>query len=131
MKRMLPSKTVALALTLCAASFSANAETALEVQSWCTPVVNGKLSANDMISYMENHDTGFCWGAFATIQEFSKYTWDDGTTLLRFCPPSNSSRLQYIKVFSRFVDDHPEDAHQEFARVARQALASAFRCEGH
>jgi hypothetical protein len=91
--------------------------------------VNGKLGANDTISYPPNHDTGFCWGAFGAIQELSKYAWDDGTRL-RVCAPADSSRLQYIKVFSKSVDDHPEDVHYEFARVARQALASAFSCSG-
>ena len=122
---------VALALLLCSvSSLDAKAETALEVQSWCKAVVNGKLGANDTISYAPNHDTGFCWGAFGAIQELSKYAWDDGTRLLRVCAPADSSRLQYIKVFSKFVDDHPEDVHYEFARVARQALASAFPCSG-
>ena len=127
MKRIMLA-TVVVALTLCAASLNANAETALEVQSWCKPVVNAKLGANDTISYKPTHDTGFCWGAFAAIQELSKYRWDDRTLLLRFCPPPTSSRLQYIKVVSKYVDDHPEDGHQEFAGVARLALASAFPC---
>jgi hypothetical protein len=66
---------VALALLLCSVSLDAKAETALEVQSWCKAVVNGKLGTNDTISYPPNHDTGFCWGAFGAIQELSKYVW--------------------------------------------------------
>ena len=100
-ERMPPSKTVALAMMVCAASFGANAETALEVRSWCNPVANAKLGANDVISYPPNHNTGFCWGAFATIQEFSKYRWPDNSMYLGFCPLPTSSRLQYVKVFSK------------------------------
>ena len=121
---------IALALLLCSVSLDAKAETALEVQSWCKAVVNGKLGANDTISYPPNHDTGFCWGAFGAIQDLSKYVGHDGTRLLRFCAPADSSRFQQIEVFSKFVDDHPEDAHYVFVCVARQALAFAFPCSG-
>jgi hypothetical protein len=104
----------AILAAVCAASSRANAETALEVQSWCKPVLNGRLGTDGMIYYTVTAETSFCWGAFAAIQEVSKYMWDDSTRLLGFCPPETSTKVQFIKIFSKYVDDHPEDANQAF-----------------
>jgi hypothetical protein len=122
---------VAATFALITATATTTAETALEVQAWCKPVVNAEQLENSMIHYKGTHDTGFCWGGFATIQELAHYEWDSGTTILRFCPPPTLSRLQFIKIFSKYVDDHPEQGHEGFSRVAMLALTSAFPCSVH
>jgi hypothetical protein len=122
------SKTVALSFLLCSVSVDVKAETAFEVQSWCKEIVNAKFRPDHMISYRQNHDTGFCWGAFGMMQELSVFVRDDGTRMLGFCPPKDSTRVQLIKIFSKFVDDHLAMVGQDFGVVAEQALAAAFPC---
>ena len=87
---------------------SSQAETALEVQSWCTTTANAPLLADGKVGLGTTFDDGFCWGAFAAIQDLS--------------------RIEYVKIFLRYVDQHPEQLHMDFAGVARRALAAAFPC---
>jgi hypothetical protein len=122
------SKIVAFAALLLSAIFAhAKAETALEVQSWCREIAYAKLSA-DHVLYTPTYDSGLCWGAFAATQAFSGFLEADGTPILRFCAPETSTRVQYIKVFEKFVESHPATAHLPFAGIATQALTEAFPC---
>jgi Rap1a immunity proteins len=106
---------------------SSQAETALEVQSWCTTTAHAPLLADGKVGLGTTFDDGFCWGAFAAIQDLSRIEML-GNPLLVFCPPSNSTRIEYVKIFLRYVDQHPEQLHMDFAGVARRALAAAFPC---
>ncbi len=117
----------AAALILCLSSLGAEAETALEVQSWCKQIVNSKIHADNRVFFKEDVYSGFCWGTFAVVQQFSRYS-SNGTLLLGMCAPADSTRLQLVKIFSKYVDDHPETAHRSFADVARLSLTEAFRC---
>jgi hypothetical protein len=72
--------------------WGAKAETALEVQSWCKPFVTAKLGANKRVWAEENKDTGFCWGAFAAIQEFSRFR-KSGAAMIDVC--AHQTRLDY------------------------------------
>lgn len=119
----------AITLMLCLSPIRARAESALEVQSWCQVIANAKLGPDNAIFYVRSSQTEFCWGAFAAIQELSKLGWSDTKELmLEICAPEQSTRLQYIKIFSKYVTDHPEMAHQDFAYIARLALHDAFPC---
>jgi hypothetical protein len=121
---------VALLLSFSSWGAEMEDETALQVQSWCREVINAKLGANDTILLKRsNFYTGFCWGAFASIQQFSTYVPRGSTDrLLYICTPPTSTRLQLIKIFSKYVDDHPETAHEDFSDIAFQALVKAFPC---
>ena len=90
--------------------------------------LTAKPGANHTFSFRPTHETGFCWGSFGAIQELSLAAQEDGTRLLGICLPADSDRLQLINIFSAYVDDHPEIAHQGFAHVAGQALIDAFSC---
>jgi hypothetical protein len=104
------------------------AETATEVQSWCKPVANASVDPDGMVDVGNTFDRVFCWGAFAAIQGLSRLVPDDGTPLLLFCAPPTSNRLQYIQIFERYAEQHPEKGHLDFTVVARNALAQAFPC---
>jgi hypothetical protein len=109
--------------------WGAKAETALEVQSWCKPFVTAKLGTNNSVARVEEDPyTDFCWGAFAMIQEFSRFVRGDGTAMIDICAPSDSTRIQFIKIFYKYVDDHPANAHKPFAEIAYRSLSVAFPC---
>jgi hypothetical protein len=72
-------------------------------------------------------EDGFCWGAFAAIQAASGFISAD-QAVLQICAPTEVTRVQQIKIFLRYVEQHPELAHNDFAAVAQRALSGAFPC---
>jgi hypothetical protein len=110
-------------------------ETSLQVQSWCKFVDNLEISPADEIAIPNTFSAQFCWGAFGAIQQLIYIVdWNNesktgsGKPMLGVCAPQGSDRVQYIKIFMRYADRHPEQGHIEFAGVARRALADAFPC---
>jgi hypothetical protein len=122
--------TVALILTSLSLpmTLNAKAETALEVQSWCQDIVHAELTTDKRVLFEPRYVTGFCWGVFGALQEISRIPVEIDGHLYLFCPPQNSTRVQFIKVFSRFVDTHPATANEEFGLIAVIALSHAFPC---
>ena len=118
-----------IGVSIVIAYFPAKAETALEVKSSCKAVLRVRDSKADYLNLPRNFDAGFCWGAFASLQEISS-SFPEGETssLLGCCPPPDSTRLQYIRIFSKYVDDHPEAGQEDFVTVAIQSLQLAFPC---
>jgi hypothetical protein len=53
---------------------------------------------------------------------------DRGAKTLAVCAPPNSTAAQFVKVFMRYVERHPEEAHLPFAAVVLYALKDAFPC---
>jgi hypothetical protein len=117
-----------VALALIIVSRPALGETALEMQSWCRHIASAPVLANDTVYVGTTFNDGVCWGSFAAIQQLSRIVDQDGITLLRLCPPPDSTRVQFIKIFMRYAVQHPEEAHHDFARLALLALVEAFPC---
>ncbi len=123
-------KSIAFIVTaIVIASLPAKAETAREVHSSCKAVVGAKALNDDLLDLPGNFETGFCWGAFTSFQQISTiYREGEKASLLGNCAPPDSDRLQYIKIFSQYVDDHPKLGNEEFITVAAEALREAFPC---
>lgn len=124
---------IAAALLFSLMSFEFRAETALQVGSWCKDFSNAVELGSDgrfQLNREWTPDDSFCWGAFAVIQEFATYASASGYVMLGICAPASSTRIQLIRIFSKYVEDHPATANVKFARIARQALAEAFPCTG-
>jgi hypothetical protein len=123
---------MAIALFLGFAAMPAKAETAAEVRASCKDVLKVKAKQkDDYLNFPSNFETGFCWGAFASLQQISGFFPENGKqSLLGCCPPPDSTRLQYIKIFAKYVDEHPEFGEEDFAAVAIQALQAAYPCSG-
>jgi len=117
-----------LALTLWA--LPAQAESALEMASFCRPVAKSAPdSGGFMYQVPPTFEAGRCWGAFSAIQA-ALVIGDEERPYLRDCPlPGNSSRLQLIRVFLRYIDQHPESYDENFVLVALSAFDDAFPCQ--
>jgi hypothetical protein len=122
-RRILPVGAIGLILT----TGSVRAETALEIASACRGVASAPIQGNQ-VWFARDYPSGLCWGAFATIQELSTIQWPNGTMMLGACPPPASTRIELIKVFLRYTDDHPEMLHESFAAVVLPALVQAYPC---
>jgi hypothetical protein len=72
----------------------------------------------------------FCWGAFTVLRGVTAILSDDHTTMaLHVCAPTEATVSQYIRIFLKYVDEHPEVAHEDFDFVALSALIRAFPCK--
>jgi Rap1a immunity proteins len=114
---------------VCLLSQPSLAETALEVQSWCKRTVEAPVLADRRVKVGNTFNDGFCWGAFAAIQDLTRIATPENERLLNICSPSNSTRLVMIKVFMRYADQHPRELVDDFTFVARRALVEAFPCD--
>jgi Rap1a immunity proteins len=111
-----------LTLGLFLIPISANAETAMEVALYCRAVIDAAQRPNTF-------EAGFCSGTFGAVQDISRIQWGNGVTALGFCPPPDSTRRQFVMIFLKYVDDHPEQAHLPFTSVVFPAFRQAFPCQ--
>ena len=97
---------------------------------WLQIVADSTPLPNDTISFPADFDASFCLGAFTAIIGLSGLSSGDGApNFLHFCPPRGVTGVQYIRIFLKYVDDHPEKGHEIFPFVALNALLHAFPCK--
>jgi hypothetical protein len=120
---------VFIAAAIWFATPAAKAETAVEVRESCKPVLKAKVLKDDYLNFPGNFETGFCWGAFASLQKISTfYREGETSSLLGSCAPPDSDRLQYIRIFSKYLDEHPALGEEDYVTVAIEAINAAFPC---
>jgi hypothetical protein len=112
---------------------TAQGQTVQEMLSHCRPIASATVGKEPKtVAFVPTFETGQCWGAFAVLQDVSRWINDpkrpNETRLLGFCPPSISNRSQYVGIFVRFADQNPARWHEDFLPVAVDALRSAFPC---
>src|SRR6266404_5025458 len=44
------------------------------------------------------------------------------------CPPNEATTIQYVRIIKKYIDEHPEKAHEETRYLASSALIKAFPC---
>lgn len=127
---MFAKRIVPLVLTgLCFSSGTTMAQSALEMRSWCAPVVSAYMK-NGTVKLPQDFDTGYCWGAFRSIQLITGYVDRDERRILGLCLPPEIKLSQIIMIFSNYVEQHPKEGHKTYESVALDALHSTFPCEG-
>jgi hypothetical protein len=107
----------------------AKAETAREMQLRCTGVAKAVKGSDRSIEFLASPDSYRCWGAFTAVQELVTIADPTDGPILEVCVPSDSTRLQMIKIFQKYAGDHPEDGHLPFGYVVLKALWKAFPCK--
>jgi hypothetical protein len=123
-------KRVAIALWCLAATSSiVTGEPALEMVSRCSESFASPQLEGQYVTVKHTEATGWCWGAFEVLQKIIVFTDDGKMPLLHVCAPTTSTRVQLIKIFLAYANQHPEKLHQEFTRVAVNSLKAAFPCK--
>jgi hypothetical protein len=101
---------------------------ALYVYRGCKSAANLYVSPEGTVTLAEP-GAAFCWGAFTVLRGVTNILSDDHKIMaLHVCAPTEATVSQYIRIFLKYVDDHPELAHQDFDFVALNALIGAFPC---
>lgn len=108
-------------------SGGAKAETTEQMLSACSPVANARVSG-EAATFLQNFDTGLCWGAFSVIQSNIVHIDGDGKRLYEVCAPSESTLTQLVSIFSVYAKNNPHKMHQDFFSVALESLQKAFPC---
>lgn len=111
-----------LAVMLCFAVSSAEAETVRDVRSICS------FAYENQDEQTSSSDMGFCFGAFTTIMDALHIIDDRGRFELGVCIPKTVDRARLIKMFLAYADQHPEHLDERFGFVAVAALRESFPC---
>lgn len=71
--------------------------------------------ANTGNSYIQR---GYCYGAITAIISVGSGV----------CPPKNSTVAQGVRVVVAYIDARPARQHEEFSKLAQEALRQAWPC---
>jgi Rap1a immunity proteins len=114
-----------VSLTICGTA-RAQATTGQQIQNQCKALV-GTRNPSDAF------DGGFCPGFIDGVIN-SQSMWEANDKLLRrnhpqsFCLPQEGTNGEYLQVFVKYLDDHPEELHKPAALLLVQSLIKAFPC---
>ncbi len=98
--------------------------------SYCKPVAEARLISGDKRAYKPSWETGVCWGFFSAVQVATRLQFHgDPAPALYICAPPESTLVQMVLIFRRYVEVNPSVAHEKAFFVAFEALKEAFPCK--
>ena len=119
----------------------AHGQTAAQMTSDCAPYRHGIVLAprpgggTIVEAPGANGKSDFCWGAFATLQQFAALQdvgaielYPTGHPAAKICFSPLVQRLQLVKAFIQYMDAHPAMGNQNFAIVLLTAMSQAYPC---
>jgi hypothetical protein len=107
-----------------------HAETTEVLLSNCRPVTQAKVNADGSVAMDSSFENGFCWGAFATIdQMLMAQNSRTKTPIFNVCLPKDHTRYQMIAIFVRYAEKHPERYNEDSPWVAFDAAREVFPCK--
>jgi hypothetical protein len=69
-----------------------------------------------------------CWYYMSAVQNMSAVVDQDGQPLLGICAPEGTTLIQYVRIFARYAQRHPEKDTENAAPLVLHALLDAFPC---
>jgi len=106
-----------------------HADKTQDLLSRCRPLTHARTSGNS-VEMKEDFESGYCWGAFATIdQMLMAYTPATKQPLFNVCLPNDHTRYQMISIFVLYAEKHPERYNEDVPWVAFDAAREAFPCK--
>jgi hypothetical protein len=69
-----------------------------------------------------------CWYYMSAVQNLSAVVDQDGQPLLGICAPEGTTLIQYVRIFARYAQHHPEKDTDNAAPLVLRALLEAFPC---
>jgi hypothetical protein len=130
MKRLIILACLALVVfgTVASAEISA-----LEMRQNCRGVEAARLNGDQIFLDSSKYPNALtCWGSFSTLHQQSLW-FDDATPIFLpgVCSITNGhgqKAVVFVKVFTRYVDEHPQIAGKDFFAVAWEAFKAAWPC---
>jgi hypothetical protein len=110
--------------------------TALEMRQKCRGIEAARLNGENLLLETGKYpDALTCWGAFSTLHQQS--LWVDSSARLNpiflpgVCAITNGhgqKAVVLVKVFTHYVDEHPQEAGKDFMEVAWEAFKAVWPC---
>jgi hypothetical protein len=75
-------------------------------------------------SNVTTYRAGLCMGKVASLRYVLNFLEDP----YRSCPPKTATVGQHIKVVSAFLEQNPSRLHEEFDKLALEAMRQAWPC---
>jgi hypothetical protein len=69
-----------------------------------------------------------CWHYMAAVQNMSTLVDQRGDHLLGICAPAETTLMQYVQIFVRYVRKNPKELRDNAAAIAVVAMSDAFPC---
>jgi hypothetical protein len=91
--------------------------------------VPGPQAAAEGVRLTPDFGTGYCWGAFTSLQSAATALDERGRPLLGACVPADTTRVQLIDAFNRYAAAHAEVLQKDYFPVALAALREAYPCK--
>jgi hypothetical protein len=110
---------------------------ALEMRHSCRGIEAATLHGDDVYMDTAKYPNAFiCWGAFSTLHQASLYFYEPNrpTFLPDVCPMRDNhgqKAVVLVKVFTHYVDEHPQDAGKNFIEVAWESFKTAWPCPNY
>lgn len=110
---------------------------ALEMRQNCRGIEAARLNGDQILMDTTKYPKALtCWGAFNALHQQSLWFYDDETRqtpifLPGVCSITNGHGqmvVVLVKVFTRYVDEHPQDSGKDFLAVVWEAFKAAWPC---
>ena len=126
MKTLVLAAALLFAIPLASAPRPASTDSAFtsgnELLQWCGETQDGR-QANEKLRCI-----GFIAGTEETLEFWKVMNEDSIPKPLRFCFPDGVTNGQIIKVFVKYLNDHPADLHHSAVTLFMQSQNEAFPC---
>ena len=122
---------VALAFTAAVVQAAAQQDTAGQMLTACKAVPTaqvGTQAGTSEVRLPTDFYTGYCWGAFSSLQSATTAKDWRGRQQFDACVPPQATKLQLIAAFTHYAGNHPEQLDKDYFGVALDAFKDAFPC---
>jgi hypothetical protein len=120
-----------VALRIMLDSGQAFAVTAKEMQTNCLELTTkARTARGGQLDIPNSPGALICFGFFSAVQRFTVYQKEgERRRIFGICAPPQTTLLQLIELFEKYVKANPREADQDAADVALTAYMKQFPCE--
>ena len=121
---------ILLSLAFCAPAHS-QSETGSDLLTKCKDFLN---TVDKSAPYSSAFAVGFCPGFISGVLSGAE-VWEASDTLrkvthpMAWCRPEQANNGEIIRVFVKFLEDHPERLHEPAGLLLLTSLSTAFPCK--
>src|SRR4051812_41684538 len=107
----------------------AQAVTGQELLRQCDALERGAVVSGETIRLPKGQDAAACWVYMGAVQDFAATAEEEsGPSLIGSCVPSEATRLDLVRAFTRYARTHRADLDLRATALVIPALSAAFPC---
>lgn len=107
----------------------AQAITGQQLLDQCSALERGAAVSGETVRLPAGEAAASCWVYMAAIQDMSATVErEGGPSLIGSCVPSETTRLELVKAFTRYARTHRDDLSSRATVLVIPALIEAFPC---